>query len=172
MTKPKFHDRLISPKVSNLEEAIRKRAELRVTGVSMVMTNGCFDLLHAGHVFFLNEAAKLGDELWVMVNSDKSVKRLKGPHRPIWDEIQRSYNLASLECVSRVHIFHNERLDHEIVALEPDVYSKAGDYSLETLHPEERGALERVGATIRFLPFLEGFSTTAMIENIRSSGDL
>ncbi|TVP78179.1 MAG: ADP-heptose synthase [Puniceicoccaceae bacterium] len=138
----------------------------------MVMTNGCFDLLHAGHISYLQASRKLGDQLWVLINSDASVRALKGPTRPITSETQRAFCLAALACVDRVVIFHNPRLITEIEALQPDLYTKAGDYTLETLHQGERAAFEAVGTTIEFLPFLEGFSTTKMIDKIIQAGSI
>jgi bifunctional ADP-heptose synthase (sugar kinase/adenylyltransferase) len=100
------------------------------------------------------------------------VRVLKGPTRPVQDERQRAYALAALACVDAVTIFRTPRLTAEIRALRPDVYTKAGDYTLEKLNPEERAALEETGAEIRFLPFLPGFSTTRLIERIRAAGEV
>jgi rfaE bifunctional protein nucleotidyltransferase chain/domain len=102
--------------------------------------------------------------LVIAVNSDASVRQLKGAGRPINTEVDRAYALASLRCVDAVFIFPGPRLDREILALRPDVYTKAGDYSLETLDPGERAALEAVHAECHFLPFVQGHSTTSLIE--------
>jgi rfaE bifunctional protein nucleotidyltransferase chain/domain len=134
----------------------------------LVLTNGCFDLLHAGHVYALEEAAKLGDILWVGINSDASVRRLKGPSRPIYNQNARAYLLTALNIVKDVFIFENTHLAQEISVLKPDVYVKSGDYTLETLNPLERKALEDYGAAIHFIPFLEGWSTTSTIKTICS----
>lgn len=135
----------------------------------MVMTNGCFDLLHPGHLSFLREAAALGDELWIGLNGDASVRALKGPKRPILNETERAFALSSLACVAEVFVFPEPRLTGEIRMLQPDLYVKAGDYALEKLDAGERAALEEVGSEIRFLPFLEGFSTTDMIRKIKEA---
>jgi len=135
----------------------------------MVLTNGCFDLLHPGHISYLNEAAKLGDELWIGINSDASVRELKGSARPVLGERERAFALRSLCSVAEVFVFQNPRLTEGILLLSPDVYAKAGDYTLETLNPEERNALEKIGASISFLPFLEGFSTTELIRRIKEA---
>jgi D-glycero-beta-D-manno-heptose 1-phosphate adenylyltransferase len=156
----------------SLEEAVAARQKLRQANQTMVMTNGCFDLLHVGHISYLQESRKLGDQLWLLINSDASVRELKGPTRPIESEAERAYCLAALSCVDRIVVFNNPRLIQEIEQLQPDIYTKAGDYTLETLHQGERAAFEAAGTDIRFLPFLEGFSTTKMIEKIHKAGSI
>ncbi len=163
---------LPNPKLLTLTEAVVERTALREAGKTMVMTNGCFDLLHVGHLSYLQEAKQLGDELWVLINSDASVKALKGPDRPIETEAERAYCLAALSCIDRIVVFENPRLVDEIHQLEPDVYTKAGDYTIDTIHKGERAAFEAVGTDIQFLPFLEGFSTTKMIEKIHKAGSI
>ena len=115
------------------------------------------------------EAAKLGDELLVLINSDASVRAIKGESRPVVSESDRAYLLAALESVSKVVIFDDARCDKELAALKPDVYAKAGDYTLETLVASEREALQSCGAEIVFMPFIKGFSTTNIIEVISKS---
>ncbi|MGF1452567.1 MAG: adenylyltransferase/cytidyltransferase family protein [Opitutales bacterium] len=165
-------DLLTSPKMLDLASALRERDALRASHERLVLTNGCFDLLHAGHVAFLQSAAKLGDQLWVLLNSDASVRALKGPHRPLQDERARAFCLAALACVRAVIVFPNPRLDAEIRLLQPDIYTKAGDYTLETLDPGERTALKAAGTQIRFLSFIEGFSTTRLVERVCAAGSL
>jgi rfaE bifunctional protein nucleotidyltransferase chain/domain len=157
---------LDNPKLFSLEAAIAKRESLRKAGKKLVLTNGCFDLLHPGHVYFLKNAAALGDELWIALNSKESVQALKGPTRPIMDDAERAYALGALECISGVVIFNTPRLDTEILTLKPDIYTKAGDYTLDKLDAGERKALETVNAKIVFLPYLPGFSTTGTIQKI------
>ena len=152
-----------------LDEAVALRAELKKQNRTLVITNGCFDLLHMGHASYLYEAAKQGDELWVLINSDSSVSALKGPTRPLVSEKDRAYLLGALASVSRVIVFDSPRCDRELAALEPDVYVKAGDYTLEKLDPSERAALENANAKIVFMPFIDGFSTTNIVEKIRKS---
>lgn len=159
-------------KLLELKDAVAERDGLRSDDKSMVMTNGCFDLLHAGHVAFLQEARTLGDELWVLINSDESVRELKGPTRPIETAFERAYCLAAMSCIDRIVIFNTPRLTDEILALKPDHYAKAGDYTIETLHSGEREAFESVGSKIHFLPFLEGFSTTKMIEKVHKAASI
>lgn len=163
---------LVNPKLFTLPEAVVARAQLRAAGKRLVLTNGVFDLLHTGHLYYLQQARKLGDALFIALNADASVKQLKGPLRPVQSEIERAYALAALACVDGVVIFREKRLTAEIDALRPEVYTKAGDYTLEKLDPEERGALQQVGAEIRFMPFLPGFSTTSLIAKIKAAGEI
>ncbi len=157
---------LDNPKLMTLDQAVERRAGLRRQGVRLVLTNGCFDLLHTGHLAFLRDARARGGALWVGINADESVKKLKGPLRPVQSQEERAFALAALAWVDGVFLFDGERLTPEIHALAPDVYVKAGDYTLETLNPGELEALRECGAEIRFLPFLAGFSTTSLIERI------
>ena len=162
---------LENPKLFTLEQAVAARERLRTAGRKVVLTNGVFDLLHTGHLFYLQQARALGDALFIALNSDASVKALKGPLRPVMNEEQRAYALAALTCIDGIVIFREPRLTAEIEALRPDVYCKAGDYTLEKLNPQERAALEAVGAKINFMPFLPGFSTTNLIARIRAAGE-
>lgn len=155
-----------------LEAAVAAREALRAQGRRVVLTNGVFDLLHTGHLHSLRAARTLGDALIVALNADTSVRALKGPTRPVQSEIERAYALGSLACVDAVVVFREKRLTAEIRALRPDVYAKAGDYTLDKLDPEERAELERVGAQISFVPFLPGFSTTGLIAKIRAAGEI
>lgn len=163
---------LQNPKLYSLEAAVRLRAEYRLSGKRLVLTNGVFDLLHTGHLYYLQQARGLGDALFIALNSDVSVKALKGPLRPIQTEEQRAYALAATWFVDGVIVFREKRLTNEIRSLQPDVYCKAGDYTLEKLDGEERTALQQVGADIRFLPYLPGFSTTELIAKIKAAGEI
>jgi D-glycero-beta-D-manno-heptose 1-phosphate adenylyltransferase len=163
---------LPNPKLHELPQAVALRERLRAEGRTIVLTNGVFDLLHTGHLFYLQQARQLGGALFIALNADESVRQLKGPDRPVQGERERAFALGALACVDAVVIFRAKRLTAEILALRPDIYVKAGDYTLEKLDPEERGALERVGAKIEFLPFLAGFSTTRLIERIRRAGSI
>ena len=163
---------LDNPKLLSLPAAVAWREQQRAAGCRVVLTNGVFDLLHTGHLYYLQQARALGDALVIALNADASVRALKGPARPVQAEEQRAYALGALACVDAVVIFRAPRLTEEIRALRPDVYCKAGDYTLETLNPEERAALQGVGADIRFLPFLPGFSTTALIARIKAAGEI
>jgi rfaE bifunctional protein nucleotidyltransferase chain/domain len=107
--------------------------------------------------------------LFVALNGDASVRTLKGPARPVQTAAERAYTMGALEFVDTVLVFDTPRLDREIRALRPDIYVKAGDYSLEKLDPSERAALEEVGARIQFLPFLPGYSTTGLLKKIAAA---
>jgi rfaE bifunctional protein nucleotidyltransferase chain/domain len=159
------------PKLLSLDEAVRHREAARQAGEKVVLTNGCFDLLHTGHLYFLKKAAEQGERLYVALNGDASVQALKGPTRPVQSERERAYLLGSLPFIDALVVFHTPRLTREIEALRPDIYVKAGDYDITSLNPEERAALQAGGAEIRFLPFLEGYSTTALIAKIRAAAD-
>ncbi len=131
----------------------------------MVFTNGCFDLLHPGHVFYLRAARSLGDALVIGLNSDASVRRLKGPLRPLVPEEDRAIMLAAFEFVDAVVIFGEDTPERLMRELKPAVYVKGGDYRIEDL-PEAEVAAE-IGAEVRILPFKPGYSTTALIEKIK-----
>ncbi len=163
---------LENPKLLTLDQAIKARAKLKGAGKQLVLTNGVFDLLHTGHLYYLKQARALGEALFVALNSDESVRTLKGPLRPVQNEEQRAYALGALWFVSGIIIFREKRLTNEILALAPDVYTKAGDYTLDKLDPGERGALEKVGAKIEFMPYLPGFSTTQLIAKIKAAGEV
>ncbi|HSY53028.1 MAG TPA: adenylyltransferase/cytidyltransferase family protein [Opitutaceae bacterium] len=163
---------LHNPKLLALDAAVARREQLRAAGKKVVLTNGVFDLLHTGHLYFLQKARALGDGLFIALNADASVRTLKGPLRPVQNEEQRAYALAALACVDAVFVFRTPRLDAEIRALRPDIYCKAGDYALDKLDPGERAALEKAGAKIEFLPFLPGFSTTNLIAKIKAAGEI
>jgi D-glycero-beta-D-manno-heptose 1-phosphate adenylyltransferase len=159
-------------KLRPLAATVAWREQLRAAGKRVVLTNGVFDLLHTGHLYYLQQAHALGDALVVALNADASVRALKGPARPVQTEEQRAYALGALACVDAITIFCEPRLTAEIRALRPDVYCKAGDYTLESLDAGERGALQEAGAQIKFLPFLPGFSTTELIARIKAAGEV
>jgi rfaE bifunctional protein nucleotidyltransferase chain/domain len=144
--------------------------EMRDKGLKLVLTNGCFDLLHVGHVRYLESARALGDALAVAINGDESVRALKGPGRPLNGETERAEVIAALECVDHVIIFPEVRATNLLEKVRPSVYVKGGDYTPETLHAEERAALERVGAEIRILPFEQGHSTSKLIDKVKQIG--
>ncbi len=157
-------DRLLS-----LADAVAWRESLRKEGRKLVVTNGCFDIMHRGHASYLEGARKLGDAMLILLNSDASVRALKGESRPIVCEDDRAFMLNSLRCVDRVVIFNSSRCDKELAAIAPDVYVKAGDYTVETLDPSERQALFDSGTEIIFMPFVAGLSTTNVIDKIKNS---
>jgi rfaE bifunctional protein nucleotidyltransferase chain/domain len=164
-----------NPRLFTLARAVALRRRLARNGGAFVLTNGVFDLLHPGHTSYLEKARKLAGRkgvLFVALNSDASVRELKGKHRPILGEASRAYMLAQLGSVDGVLIFKGKRLAREISALKPDIYCKAGDYTLESLDPSERSALLAAGSRIVFMPFLKGFSTTKLISRIRAAGSI
>ena len=162
---------LIKNSAVSLQDALSFRNKAKKEKKTFVLTNGCFDLLHSGHVFSLIEASKLGDYLWVAINSDSSIKNLKGPKRPIVNEIDRAYLLTSLSCVAGVTIFNSTRLVDEILILKPDIYAKAGDYDESKINTDEHEALKEVKSKIEFVSFLPGRSTSSLIDNIVSNFD-
>jgi D-glycero-beta-D-manno-heptose 1-phosphate adenylyltransferase len=142
------------------------RAGMRSAGKRLVVTNGCFDLLHLGHVVYLETARHHGDALLVGLNSDASVRELKGPERPVTPEGDRAAVLAALESVDGVCVFTEKTATRFLAAVQPDIYVKGGDYTLETLNQEERRAVERGGGRIVIIPFVPGRSTTALLKKI------
>ena len=154
-------------KILSLAELTRRSTEIRQAGRRLVLTNGCFDLLHPGHVRYLQQAHALGDCLAVAVNGDDSVRALKGPGRPLNPAQDQAEILAALQSVDFVTIFTELRVTQVIEALRPAIYVKGGDYTVESLDPNETAALKKVGAEIKTLPLLPGKSTSALIERMR-----
>lgn len=160
----------MSEKLLNAEELAEIGQKMRGEGRKLVFTNGCFDLLHAGHVRYLQAARALGDALAVAINGDESVRALKGDGRPLNRAADRAEVVAALGCVDHVIVFPEVRATQLLEKVRPAIYVKGGDYTEATLDTEERAALERAGAEIRILPFERGFSTSSLIEKIRESG--
>ena len=152
-----------------LADAVAWRETLRAAGKKLVVTNGCFDLLHRGHAEYLARSRALGDALLVLVNSDASVRALKGPSRPVVDEFSRALLLCSLRAVDAAVIFDAPRCHRELAALAPDIYVKGGDYTVEQLDPDERAALFAAHTKIVFQPFVDGFSTTRLLDRIKET---
>ena len=174
---PRLHFALSNPSMSDptswlsTPEQVRAlRDELQAQGRQLVFTNGCFDLLHVGHVRYLRQARELGDALVVALNSDASVRELKGPTRPVTTEEDRGEILRALACVDQVVVFDEPRVTRLIEEIQPHIYTKGGDYTVESLNPEERGALERVGAKIEILSLVPGRSTTQTLRRV-AEGD-
>jgi rfaE bifunctional protein nucleotidyltransferase chain/domain len=155
-----------SAKLLSREQLLAWRETLRRGGKKLVATNGCFDLLHLGHVTYLENARQQGDVLLVGVNSDDSVRALKGPNRPINQEIDRALVLAALASVDGVFIFPEKAATNFLSLAQPDVYIKGGDYTLETLNQDERRTVEGRGGKIIIIPFVPGKSTTGVLEKI------
>ena len=146
----------------NLDNIIKK---LKSENKKIVFTNGCFDILHAGHVRYLTESKKFGDILIVGLNSDVSVKKIKGESRPINPEMDRAEVLAGLEAVNYIVLFDETSPVKLLEEIKPDIYTKGADYTVETL-PEAKTVLS-YGGKIEFIKFLEGRSTTKIIDKIK-----
>ena len=155
----------MSKKILSEGELLAERTRLRANGQKLVFTNGVFDLLHVGHVRYLAEARQLGDALVVAINSDASVRAIKGDSRPLMNQDGRAEVLAALTAVDYVTIFDDISPRSLIAELLPDVLVKGGDYSLDQIHG--RAEVEAAGGRVVSLPFVEGASTTTIIERIR-----
>lgn len=153
-------------KLKTIEELKAEVERLRREGKTVVWTNGCFDILHVGHITYLQKSAALGDVLIVGLNSDESVRAVKGPDRPIISEEERAIVLSALECVGMVTIFSEESPLQILKTLQPDVYAKGGDYTIDTIVQSERRAVEAYGGRIEILPGVQGRSTTKIIAKI------
>lgn len=153
-------------KILPLAQAQARSRAWRLNGQQLVFTNGCFDLLHPGHVSLLEQARALGNRLIVGLNADDSVRRLKGPERPLMKQNDRARMLAALECVDMVVLFEEDTPLALIEALQPDVLVKGGDY-----RPEEvvgRDSVLANGGRVEIIPLLEGFSTTTLLKRLRT----
>mgnify|MGYP001297705747 CR=1 FL=1 len=160
-------DLLNSPKIIAFSSSLDHAKSLRLQKQSIVFTNGCFDLLHAGHIYYLNAAKKQGDILWLGLNSDESVKTIKGIHRPIHPESSRAFLLAHLNMVDFITIFNQATPIELIKQIQPTIHIKGGDYQKSDL--PETSVVEAYGGRVLIKPFLEGFSSTAVIDKIKSS---
>lgn len=155
---------MTASKVLSEEALVDRCKSLRQEEKSIVFTNGCFDLLHRGHVTYLEAARTLGDVLIVAVNSDRSVRALKGPTRPFTPAGDRAHVLAALACVDYVMEFDDETAECLVQRLQPDIYVKGGDYASD--EPVEAMVVRAYGGTVRILPFTSGFSTTDLVQRI------
>lgn len=152
-------------KIKTLEE-LKRMLEGERKGKKVVLTNGCFDLIHLGHIRYLEQAKGLGDILVVGLNSDDSVRGLKGKGRPITNESERAEVLAALECVDYVVIFDESTPNHIIGELKPEIHVKGGDYQLKDL--SEVKIVKSYGGKIIIVPEVKGYSTTTLIEKIKN----
>jgi len=151
-------------KILTPEQMLGERKRLRAAGVRLVFTNGVFDLLHVGHVRYIAQARSLGDALVVAINSDRTVRELKGPDRPVFNEAERAEILAALRWVDYVTIFDDVSPRSLIARLLPDVLVKGGDYGLDQIHGREE--VEAAGGKVISLPFVKGASTTSLIDKM------
>jgi rfaE bifunctional protein nucleotidyltransferase chain/domain len=151
-------------KVKRLKEVIEMRARFRASGKKLVFTNGCFDILHVGHVRYLNEARALGDALIVGINSDRSVRKIKGESRPIVPEEERAEVVAALASVDAVFIFDDSTPKQVIDAIVPDILVKGADWGIEEI--VGRYTVENAGGVVLNVPLVEGSSTTGIIQKV------
>ena len=158
--------RAAAAKIKTLAELIPIREQLRLQGLTLVFTNGCFDLLHAGHIHYLERARAQGDRLIVALNSDASVTHLKGPGRPILAQGDRCRILAALECVDWVAVFREGTPRRIIQKLLPDVLAKGGDWPLDQI--VGRTVVEKAGGKVISVQFEKGKSTSSIIQHIRN----
>jgi len=154
----------IQERIFDQKKLIQHCAACKASGQSIVFTNGCFDILHKGHLDYLARAASFGNKLVVGVNTDASVKRLKGSQRPVVSQEDRLFALASLLVVDAVCLFEEDTPAALIEALQPDVLAKGGDYTIDTI-VGARSVIDR-GGTVEIIPFVNGYSTTLLIEKI------
>jgi rfaE bifunctional protein nucleotidyltransferase chain/domain len=152
-------------KIKTLHEMLRVRQSLRREGKKLVFTNGCFDILHVGHVRYLNQARELGDALVVAVNSDRSVRAIKGNGRPIVNEAERAEVLAALASVDYVFLFDDPTPQHIIDTLVPDILVKGADWGISEI--VGRATVENAGGVVRNIPLVEGSSTSQIIARVR-----
>jgi rfaE bifunctional protein nucleotidyltransferase chain/domain len=153
-------------KILSRDELLVERARLRAAGRKLVFTNGVFDLLHVGHVRYLTAARMLGDALVVAINSDRTVRALKGAGRPLVNQNERAEILAALRATSYITVFDDLSPRSLIAELLPEVLVKGGDYALDQIHG--RAEVEAAGGRVVCLPFVEGMSTTGLLERLRS----
>ncbi len=156
----------VQDKIIPFDTVARWREALRTEGRRLVVTNGCFDILHAGHVIYLAAAKAQGDMLLVGLNSDRSVHELKGNGRPINTEGDRATVLAGLTAVDAVCVFNEVDALHLLETVRPDIYAKGGDYTVDTINQPERRLVESQGGKIVILPGVEGRSTTNVLSRI------
>jgi len=157
-------------KILSAESLVPWRQRLRQSGQKLVATNGVFDLLHVGHAAYLQAARNLGDALLVGVTCDDGVRELnKGPGRPLNSGEDRAALLAALESVSAVYVFPETTAMKFLETVQPDVYAKGGDYTMDTINQDERRLMEQMGAKIVILPGIPGKSTTGLVRRMKET---
>jgi len=156
----------VNPKICDIEELKHRLAQWRVKSDRIVFTNGCFDILHVGHLHTLKESIQLGDKLIVGLNSDASVSRLKGKERPVVNQLDRSEMLAALEMVDAVIIFEDDTPEELIQMIKPDVLCKGGDWSIENIVGGD--FVKSYGGQVVSIPFIQGYSSSSLINKIKS----
>ena len=161
------HLKTLNSKVYNLDALTNQVEQWKMAGKKVVFTNGCFDIIHRGHIEVLARTADLGDKLVIGLNSDQSIQKLKGEDRPIIDEQSRAILLAALSFVDAIVLFSEDTPLELISALLPNVLAKGGDYEIETIVGHE--IVQKNGGKVKLVPFLDGFSSTTIIDKIKKS---
>lgn len=156
-------------KIYSIDNLLKASLSWKSMKKKIVFTNGCFDILHKGHIDYLSTASKLGDKFIVAINSDKSVKKNKGDRRPILDELSRSCLLASLEYIDAVVIFNNKTPKSLIKRILPDILVKGGDYNINEIVGSN--TIKENGGEIKTIKLTKGYSTTAIIRKIQNSSN-
>ena len=169
---PLFPETNMMKKLLNLEELIQILNPARREGKRIAWTNGCFDIIHAGHVDYLERSKAYGDFLVVGLNSDESIKKLKGDNRPVFSEKDRAKVLSSIVYVDYVVIFSDRSPIKMIEFIKPDYYIKGGDYTIDTIDQDERKVVEVYGGEIVLLPMVEGVSSSIIVEKIKKLSDI
>ena len=161
------HLKTLNSKVYNLDALTNQVEQWKMAGKKVVFTNGCFDIIHRGHIEVLARTADLGDKLIIGLNSDQSIQKLKGKDRPVIDEQSRAILLAALSFVDAIVLFSEDTPLKLISALLPDVLAKGGDYEIETIVGHE--IVQKNGGKVKLVPFVDGFSSTTIIDKIKNS---
>ena len=161
------HLKTLNRKIYNLDTLTSQVEQWKMAGKKVVFTNGCFDIIHRGHIEVLARTADLGDKLIIGLNSDQSIQKLKGKDRPIIDEQSRAFLLAALSFVDAIVLFSKDTPLKLISTLLPDVLAKGGDYKIETIVGHE--IVQQNGGKVKLVPFVDGFSSTTIIEKIKNS---
>jgi len=161
------HLKTLNSKVYNLDALTNQVEQWKMAGKKVVFTNGCFDIIHRGHIEVLARTADLGDKLVIGLNSDQSIQKLKGKDRPVIDEQSRAILLAALSFVDAIVLFSEDTPLELISALLPDVLAKGGDYEIETIVGHE--IVQKNSGKVKLVPFVDGFSSTNIIDKIKNS---
>lgn len=159
---------MIEDKIFSHAEAKQQIQQWQQAGQKVVFTNGCFDLIHAGHVRYLEQARAIGDKLVVAINDDASVRALKGESRPIQPVTDRAMIIAALASVDMVVVFHEFNTDNLLLELRPNVMAKGGDYTIDTIVQSERRLVEGYGGEVAIVPMCGATSTTRIVQKILS----
>lgn len=167
MTYP-YYIKIFDKKYFTLKHAITERKNAKKNNIKFILTNGCFDIIHPGHLNYLKKAKNIGGKLWIGLNTDISIKQIKGNHKPIFKHQNRGYIIKNLKIVDGIFFFNTKRFNLPILKLFPDIYIKAGDYSIKTLNKLEIKALKIINPKIFFIQFTIGFSSSKVLYYIKN----